>query len=202
MEAQQSDLATRARIRNAALDGFVQGGFTTPSIRQIALTAGVSVGSVQHFFPSKAALREAVNDYVAAIVRDAFGVVVRGSSPTEVTDELGDRIVAFIAEHPTAVRYLARSLVEGDVAAVALFDALVGFARDQLLAAERDGLLPADVDQLWAAMHAVILNVATVLLEDRISPHLPDPLRSPAGLERWRLAQTALFRGLYRGEHP
>lgn len=193
-----ADLATRARIRDAALDGFAHAGFDGSSIRTVARAAGVSAGSVQHFFPTKRALREAVNEHVAGLAADAFSTVTTGVSATDVSDELGARIAAFVRDHPIAVRYVARSLIENDEAAVGLFDALVAFATAQWARADQDDLLRPDVDQLWAALNVVVLNFGTVLLADVLDNHLPERFTSPQGLDRWRRAQTDLFRGLYR----
>ena len=202
VEIPDSDLTTHARIRNAAIEGFAAGTLTSsPSIRVLAKAAGVSAGSVQHFFPTKATLRKAVNDHVVSLLAHAFGAVTTGESGADVSEELGRRIAAFVREQPLAIRYVSKALVEGDDTARGLFDALVTHARDQWAQAEHDGLLPPDTDQLWAALHVVVLNVGTVLLEDVINRHLPEPFTTPDGLQRWRLAQTALFRGLYRQEH-
>lgn len=53
-------------------------------------------------------------------------------------------------------------------------------------------------DRVWARLHVLVYNLGVVLLEPAIDRHLPEPLRSPEGLERWREAATAMFHhGLY-----
>ena len=62
-------------------------------------------------------------------------------------------------------------------------------------------LQEADVDLTWAGLHLVVYQFGVILLEHAINRHLPDPLRSEPGLERWRRAITALYRhGLFRAE--
>ncbi|MGI8558819.1 MAG: hypothetical protein ACR2ND_11020 [Solirubrobacteraceae bacterium] len=56
-----------------------------------------------------------------------------------------------------------------------------------------------DSDATWAGLHVLIYNLGVILLEEAIDRQLPEPLRSDRGLERWRVAATALFHhGLYR----
>jgi TetR/AcrR family transcriptional regulator, regulator of cefoperazone and chloramphenicol sensitivity len=198
MNSGPNELATRARIIRAALDGFVSAGVAVPSIRSIAQSAGVSTGSIQHFFPSQAALRQAVTDYVIALVTQAFAHPVSGSSATQVGSELGHRLTEFFHSHPVESRYLARTLIDEDDTASALFTALLNLSTSQWTQLSADGLLREDVDALWAALHVVIVNVGTILLQGLLDQHLPDPLNSGTGIERWRCAQTDLFQGLYR----
>jgi AcrR family transcriptional regulator len=126
-----SDLTGLARIRNAALESFARDGVAATSIRDVAKEAGVSPGLVQHYFSTKAALVEAVNGHVVAIATDAFSDPSESSSPVEAQQELGDRVTAFVREHPTAVLYVARSAADGDQAALEIFDAFVAIAQRQ-----------------------------------------------------------------------
>ena len=56
----QTDLTPAARIRDAALARFARDGLADTSIRDVARTAGLSPGLVQHHFKTKANLRDAV----------------------------------------------------------------------------------------------------------------------------------------------
>ena len=192
--APRSDLTAVARIRNAALDGFARDGAAATSIRGVAEAAGVSPGLVQHHFPSKADLRAAVNDYVISIARDSFADVTVGEDATDIFEELGNRITALVRDHPTALRYVARAAVEGDPAALQLFDGFVAIAEFHQSRLADEGLLEPSVDRTWAALHLVVFNLGTVLLEPAIDRHLPEPFMRPESLERWNAASTALFR--------
>jgi AcrR family transcriptional regulator len=188
-----------ARIRNAALESFAADGVVATSIRDVAKRAGVSPGLVQHYFPAKAALVDAVNRHVVAIATDAFSELSQSSSPIEAQQELGDRVTAFVREHPMAVRYVARSTADGDQGALEIFDAFFAIARDQWQRLAEHDLLRADIDLTWTALHAVVLVLGTVLLEDAIDRRLPQPFFTPDQLGRWNAASNALFReGTYR----
>lgn len=154
---------------------------------------------MQHYFPSKAALVKAVNDYVIAIATDAFSEVPRGKSAAEIQQELGDRVTALMREHPTALLYVARSSADRDEAALGIFDAFIAIASTQWRALAGKGLLRSHADLEWAALHVVVLNLGTALFVDGINRHLPEPFLTSEQLERWNTASNALFReGMYR----
>ncbi len=194
-----ADLTGLARIRNAALESFARDGVAATSIRDVAKEAGVSPGLVQHYFSTKAALVEAVNGHVVRIATDAFADLSESGSPIEAQQELGDRVTAFVREHPTALLYVARSAADGEEAALEIFDAFVAIAQDQWQRLADHDLLRPDADLTWTALHAVVLVLGTVLLRDAVDRHLPQPFFTPAQLERWNAASNALFRlGTYR----
>ncbi len=199
MNEATSDLTGLARIRNAALDRFAQDGVAAASIRDVAKHAGVSPGLVQHYFPSKAALVEAVNAHVIALATNAFSGPIEDGSSLAALQELGDRLTEFVAKHPTALSYVARSAADGETGALGIFDAFLQIARQQWQRlADRD-LLRADIDLEWSALHIVVLVLGTILLKDAIDRHLPEPFFTTAQLERWNAAGSALFReGTYR----
>ena len=199
MHVPASDLTTYARVRNAALEGFTRDGVAGTSIRDVAKAAEVSPGLVQHHFPNKAALIGAVNDYVIDVATNAFSEPFENDSPTDIQQQLGDRVTALVREHPTTLRYVARSAADGDETALVLFDAFLAIARAQWQALADQDLLRPGTDITWAALHAVVINLGTVLLTDAIDRHLPEPFFTPEQLERWNAASSKLFReGIYR----
>ena len=191
----EGDLTAAARIRNAALAGFARDGVASTSIREVARAAGVSPGLVQHHFKTKAVLQEAVNAYVITTAARAFEGLAEETSNAD-TDELlsviGDRITALVREQREATLYVARSAAQGEAAGLAMFDGLVALAREQVERLAAAGTLRADVDQLWAALHVVVFNLGTILLEPAIERHLPASFRDPEQLERWNKATTKL----------
>jgi len=190
-----SDLSTYARIRNAALERFAAKGIAATSIRDVAATAGVSPGLVQHHFGTKAGLREAVDKYVIAVAVETFQGLVREGEDAEVWATMGDTATAWVRDNAVALRYVARALAEGDEEAAKIFAALLDIARSHWLAPlARNGTLDPDVDRDWAAIHVIVFNLASVLLEPAISRELPAPFFSPAQLQRWNAATTELYR--------
>lgn len=186
--------STLERILAAALAGFARDGVSGTSIRDVAASAGVSAGLVQHYFPSKAALRAAVDEHVTEAARAALAVRhVEG----DVIDDIADRVTALVAEHFLALLYVARGVAERDEPALKIFDTLTALCREQLGELQRAGMLRADLDLEWAALHTVLINLATVILEPGISQQLGRPFLTKRQVERWKRATTALF---VRGE--
>jgi AcrR family transcriptional regulator len=203
MAAPASDLTGLARIRNAALEGFARDGVPATSIRDVAKRAGVSPGLVQHYFPTKTALVEAVNTHVLALATHAFRDLSESTTPIEAQQELGDRVTAFVAEHPTALLYVARSTADRDDAVLGIFDAFVAIAHAQWQRLADNELLRPNTDLTWTALHAVVMILGTILLRDAIERHLPEPFFTPAQLDRWNAASNALFgEGTYRRDVP
>lgn len=190
-----SDLSTHARIRNAALERFAERGVRATSIRDVAAGAGVSAGLVQHHFGTKAGLRDAVNEYVIQVAVDTFGGLFRGRADADAWTAMGDTVTAWVRDNPLALRYLARGLADGDAQVNAVFDALLGIARREWLEPlARHGGLADGVDQDWAALHVLVFNLASVLLEPAISRQLDQPFLAPEQLQRWNAATTELYR--------
>jgi len=194
-----SDLTALARIREAALQGFATDGVAATSIRDVAKRAGVSPGLVQHYFPSKTALVQAIGEHVLALATSAFSDLPEHDSPIEAQQDLGDRVTALVTEHPTAVLYVARASADGDPAALQIFDAFIAIAHEQWQALADHDLLRPDADLTWIALHSITIILGTVMLGQAIDRHLPQPFFTPEQLERWNAAGNALFReGAYR----
>ncbi len=180
----------RERILMAALEGFARHGAEATSIRDVAAAAGVSPGLVQHYFPSKAALRAAVDEHVTEVARAALAVRrVEG----DVIEDLSQRLTALVAENFVALRYVARGVAESDEAALAIFDTLTELCLEQLSDLQGRGLLRADLDLEWAALHTVLINLGTVIMEPGVSRQIRRPFLTEDQVQRWKDATTALF---------
>lgn len=197
MLVSDQDLTAAARIRNAALEGFARDGVAATSIRDVAREANVSAGLVQHHFKTKAALEQAVNEYVVEIASEAYGGF-EGTTAITTNDELfeamGERIIKFVRDHRSALLYVIRSAARGEKAGLEIFDAFLALISTQVERLSDEGTLRSDVDQLWTGLHVVILDLGTVLLEPAINRHLAGDFRDPSQLERWNKATTELLR--------
>jgi AcrR family transcriptional regulator len=181
---------TQDRIIEAALEGFARDGAASTSIRDVAAAAAVSPGLVQHYFPSKAALRGAVDEHVKEIAREALGV---HEFEGDVIEDLSERLTALVAENFVALRYVARGVAESDSAAMAIFDTITQLCRDQLAELQKRGMLREDLDLDWAALHTVLINLGTVIMEPGVSRQLRKPFLTERQVERWKVATTKLF---------
>ena len=185
-----SKRSTYERILAAALEGFARNGVKATSIRDVAAAAGVSPGLVQHYFPSKAALRSAVDEHVTGVARAALEVrEVEG----DIIEDIAQRLTALVSENFLALLYVARGVAEEDEAALVIFDTLTELCKKQLLVLQRDGLLRPDLDLEWAALHTVLINLGTVIMEPGVSRQLGRPFLTKRQVQRWKQATTALF---------
>jgi TetR/AcrR family transcriptional regulator, regulator of cefoperazone and chloramphenicol sensitivity len=181
------------RIRDAALRTCARNGIAGTSLRAIAQAAGTSVGLVQHYYGTKAALIGAVNEYVVRVINDALGAPIPASNSDALT-EMGNRVTAVMAAEPDVFDYLGRALVEGDSVGSQIFDALVGLSMAQAEVFDERGEIRADVDPVWSALNPMMLRFGAIILRGHIERHLPEPFSSPAQLRRWDAAVTALLR--------
>ena len=89
-------------------------------------------------------------------------------------------MTAIVRDHPIMLRYVARSIGEGEEAGLRLFDAFVGIADAQWRRLAEEELLREDADLLWAGLHVVVLNLATVsMFEQALDRHLPPAIPYP-----------------------
>jgi len=190
MPAPPPKTSTYERIRDAALEGFARDGVRGTSIRDVAAAARVSPGLVQHYFTSKVALRAAVDEHVTEVARTALAV---RATDGDVIEDIAQRLTALVADHFLALLYVARGVAERDEAAMAIFDTLTELCRAQLAELHRNGMLRADLDLDWAALHTVLINLGTVILEPGVSRQLGRPFLTKRQVRRWKDATTSLF---------
>jgi AcrR family transcriptional regulator len=112
--AENAELTSAERIREAALEGFARDGVKATSIRDVAAAAGVSPGLVQHHYASKAALREAVDQHILAAGLANFAEIPEAESFEDFNEQMGNIITEFVSQNPAMGRYIARAIVEGE----------------------------------------------------------------------------------------
>jgi AcrR family transcriptional regulator len=186
------------RIRNAALKSFATQGSSDTSLRAIAAAAGVSLGLVQHHFATKAGLIKAVDEYVLAVVITQITQPVPDTTSDSVA-EIGDRVTRMISEVPDIADYVGRALIDGRPIGYMIFDALLNSGTARWIRRSERGEASADLDLTWAAINSLVLALGTFILRGHIERHLPEPLTTPAQLQRWQKAVNTLLReGLFR----
>jgi AcrR family transcriptional regulator len=193
-----SEPAAIERIRDAALKSFATRGFAGTSLRAVAAAAGVSLGLVQHHFATKAGLIKAVDDYVLGVVISHITQPVPDTTSDSVA-EIGDRVTGMIAEFPDIVDYVGRALVDGRPVGYMIFDALLNSGTARWNQRGERGETRGDLDLTWAAVNSLVLALGTFILRGHIERNLPEPLTSPAQLQRWHDSVTMLLReGLFK----
>jgi AcrR family transcriptional regulator len=117
------DRTTAARIRDAAIECFAEGGVAATSIRAIATGAGVSAGLVIHYFGSKEDLRTACDQYVAAAIREMKSEAMETGASFDPLEAWRRR-----SGGPPITRYLAKTLGDGSPHVAAIVDEMAADA--------------------------------------------------------------------------
>jgi AcrR family transcriptional regulator len=194
------DRSSIERIRNAALTSFAMHGTAATSLRTVAEAAGVSVGLVQHHFANKAGLIKAVDDHVMSVVVATIAPPI-SPPPADSIAEIGSRVTRIVAEHPEIVDYVGRALIDGSPLGTTIFDTLSAFGMVRWNQRKERGELRPGVDVTWAALNSLVLALGTMIMRRHAERQLPEPLTTPAQLQRWQDSVNTLLRdGLYR--HP
>jgi AcrR family transcriptional regulator len=180
------------RICVAAMKCFASFGSQAAGLRLVAKTAGVSVGLVQHRFHTKAALIEAVDEELITILRSAAPLP---SPPADPVADVGHRLTTLIADHPDAVDYLARVLIDDQQSGREIFDLLFDIGKSQWASLRARGSLRADLNPTWGALNPLVLVLGTLILRSHIERKLPESLGSPAQLQTWEAALNSLIWG-------
>lgn len=107
---------------------FAAHGSEAASLRLIADTAGVSLGQVQHHFGTKGALIEAVDEQLIDILSRAAPL---SAPPPDPVADASHRLTTLIDEHPAAIDYLARLLIDNHPTGRRIFDLLFNIGRFQ-----------------------------------------------------------------------
>jgi AcrR family transcriptional regulator len=192
------ELSAIDRIRNAAMKIMATHGASGTSLRAVAAAAGVSLGSVQHHFATKAGLVKAVDDWALAVVVTAITQPIPDTTPDSVA-EIGDRVTRMIAEQPEIADYIGRALIDGRPVGDMIFDSLLNSGMARWHRRSERGETRADLDLTWAAINSLVLALGALMMRSHIERHLPEPLTSPAQLERWQGSVNSLLReGLFK----
>jgi TetR/AcrR family transcriptional regulator, regulator of cefoperazone and chloramphenicol sensitivity len=187
--------SSEERIRDAALKSFANHGVAATTLRTVAEAAGVSVGLVQHYFGTKAALVAAVDQYVLNVFGDALESMPLPAPPADALAEAGRRLVKLFAEHTDVVDYVGHALVEGGEVGTTIFGGLFAISAAQRDQFEKQNLTRPDLDPVWAALNPLILRIGAVILRPHIERHIPEPFTTLEQLQRWNAAVTSLIRG-------
>jgi Tetracyclin repressor-like, C-terminal domain len=97
------------------------------------------------------------------------------------------------------VDYVGRALIEGSPLGTTIFDTLVAFGIARWNQRKERGEVRPEVDVTWAAPNSLVLALGTMILRGHVERQLPEPLTTPAPLQRWQDSVNTLLReGQYR----
>jgi AcrR family transcriptional regulator len=153
----------RRHIGAAVLRLIATRGLEAASLRNVAAEAGVSMGTVQHYFTTKQEMLDFAQryNYERATVRipELLAQVPEPRTTRSLLRTLLTDLLGLDGESREGARLgaamLAYALLDPQAAATAriAYDGLTGFLATQLTAAQDDGDLPPHVDTQQAARH-------------------------------------------------
>lgn len=192
MRSSESDLTTRARIRDAAVLRFGRDGFDATTVRGVAAEAGVSPGLVIHHFGSKDGLRAACDEYVVAEFlgrKDDLG----GDTAAALARWLAD-----VDTYRPLIDYVARMLTAGNGAADALFDALVAGTAKMVDEQVEAGVIREPLDREVTALYLTMYGVVPLVMQRQLARGLGLDQLTEDGLRRSTVPILDLYtHGLY-----
>lgn len=160
-----TDLTTRARLRNSAIELFATRGFDA-SVREIAAHAGVSAGLITHHFGSKESLRQECD---AEVLRQYSALKGDGvaMSPTQTMT-----MMAELDDYAPMLVYILRSVREGGAAGVEFLENMIDEAVRFSEEGVATGLIRSSRDPAARARFLVTSSLGGLLLQLSLHPEL------------------------------
>ena len=87
-------VSAREQIVRAAADSLLENGYAGTSVRSIAARAGVAIGNLQYYFPTRpAVLRAVMEPLIAGYLDELKEALNGGAQARETLDALDARVV-------------------------------------------------------------------------------------------------------------
>jgi AcrR family transcriptional regulator len=188
----ESDLTTRARIRDAAMARFPIDGFGGTTIRSIAADTGVSPALVVHHFGSKEGLREACDHHVVARFRETKLAAMEEDNAFDP----GFAASAFEMAQPL-LRYFGWALSRTHPAAGDLFDELVREAVDITRVAIEKGMVYDSPDLERRTAVQMTLNLGLIVMHAHLERNIGVDLLSAEGFAELTPTFFEIFGGMF-----
>lgn len=188
-----TDLSSKARIRNAALRLFGRDGVAKTSVRSIAGAADVSPALIIHHFGSKEGLRRACDSYV---VED----LVKKNQELTGSDVIGvmRQWLADPERFRSAFDYLTRMVLDGSDTGIALFADMVASTEEILAQGEKAGHVRKTEEPHTRAILVAAFGMMPLLLESHFGHLLKTDGLDAGALARLTVPSLELLtKGLY-----
>lgn len=165
---QNSDLTSRARIRNAGLHQFATSGFAGTPMRAIAAEAGVTIGLISHHFGSKEGLKEAVESWIVEQFANAIAKADAQAGESVASAASRDESVAEMTqENPLIVAYLRRDLLE-EGGAHALITRLSHLSAESIDSLRDHGKASQDRNRVEQVVNVMVRQLGKLFLQPLI----------------------------------
>jgi AcrR family transcriptional regulator len=159
------DLTARTRLRDAAIECFVQHGFDA-SVREIAARAGVSPGLIRHHFGTKGRLRAESDDEVLRRFREIKG----GGLKLPPSQAIG--MLSQLDEFAPTFVYILRSVRDGGAAGREFVEHMIADSEAFSEEAVQAGVLKPSRDPGARARYLVTSSLGGLLVQLTLMPDL------------------------------
>lgn len=156
---------SRIEIIEAATRLFAERGFEGTAMRDIAKSAGVSLGLVTQFHGTKLELHRAVDAHVLnefargmAAIPDQHNFIETGYQS----------VVEFVSRHELQYRYIRRALVENSPGSDEFFKKYHEMQIEIIKRAKKQGAVAEDIDDQWAALVLIFLSLGPIFCMDQV----------------------------------
>src|ERR1700726_4697448 len=197
---QQRSLETRASILNAAIAEFAERGFEGASIRAIADRLGLQHPLITYHYRSKDILWRAAAEHAFAQIRNEWDISAPEESELSPLERLRQEyttLFRYTVAFPEFHRFMRQETLTNNPrlkwVAEAVLAPLLGRLLPQIIAAQKQGLLPA-VDPIL--FHYMMVSLTATLSEFGPEMQVTSGLssESPKVVEAyWRLVDEMVF---------
>lgn len=158
---QQNKAETRYSLLQAGLALFVEQGYEETRAVEIALKAGVAVGTLYLHFGDKAGLLQEVLRQGALELHERVMEVYKNppSDPTALARAHIEAIVQFLEESQKEARFLLEYASRPDSASARVIDSIVEQIEHSITAGAKMGVYRADINPALAARAEVSMNL-------------------------------------------
>ncbi len=105
---------TRRKLIEVARDHFARDGYSVATLKEIALSLGVTTGAVYHYFPSKTELFIAVADDTVEVFMNTIQDEVESNAPFKVRLKEAFEVIALLnARMPSMAAFILTLDLEG-----------------------------------------------------------------------------------------
>lgn len=163
-----NDLTAKAKIRNAALDLYVERGEDRVSMRAVAAAANVTVGLVQHHFKTKDGLRNAVEQLIVDYHAQALADTPRDGMPAEVAAARDQAVRTMLEDHPPVVNYLRRALLDLAAGEGKLLARLTELSRNEVAKLRMAGIASTSKSEAEQVIGLMIRQLGHLFLQPMV----------------------------------
>ena len=185
-----------------AMQLFADRGFDGVTVRDIAKTANVSIGLINHHFDSKEGLRAAVDAHFLQRTSKAISRASRELALADidrVAEYQRDWIRQYEDEWPSFAAYLRRAISENSEWGENLFREYYDSVSRMILRFDAEGRVSDETDRMWLPLLYMFMLVGPLMLDPYVKSMLGKSTYEP---EMWGRFQKAMKQLFWNGAAP